>query len=66
MEVSDIGGVRKLLVDFRNKVHSQLKLDKLLWNDSEAHLDEIHEYVLFQLHQEFFKFQKTTQVRELD
>jgi hypothetical protein len=50
MEVTDIGGVRKLLEDFRIKVHTQLKLDKLLASDSEKHLDEIHEYVLFQLH----------------
>lgn len=52
MEVSDIGGVRKLLDDFRIKVHAELKLDKLLCSvsDIDKHLDEIHEYVMFQLH----------------
>jgi len=66
MEVSDVGGVKNLIIAFRKKVLEQLSLDNLLKKEKEAHLDEIHEYVLFQLHQEFFKFEKKSQVKSLD
>jgi hypothetical protein len=66
MEVSDHGGVRKLIMDFRKKVYQKMKYDKLLSSDCEKHLDEMHEYVMAQLHLEFFKFSKMTQVYELE
>lgn len=44
-----------MVVDFQNKVRGQLQEDALLRTDYLTHLEEINEYVMFQLHQEFFK-----------
>jgi len=48
--------VRQLIKDFLGKVRAKLMEDPFLAEEVESHVEEIHEYVMFQLHHEFFKF----------
>jgi hypothetical protein len=51
----EFGGIRQLIIDFLGKVKIKLMEDTFLAEEVEIHVAEIHEYVMFQLHHEFFK-----------
>lgn len=53
-EDPEFGGVRKLLADFMNKVKGKILESTNLKNDLPSHMDEIHAYVIQQIHNQMF------------
>lgn len=48
------GGIKKMFEDFYEKVRSKMEQDKLLSTALAENMEEIAEYVMFNLHHEFF------------
>ena len=47
-------GIKQVIEEFQRRVSARFGEDQLLCNEMEMHLEEMQEYVMFQLHQSFF------------
>lgn len=53
-EDPEFGGVRKLLADFMAKIREKILESPHLKHDLSSHMDEIHSYIIQQMHNQMF------------